>query len=133
MIEGAPSSPSSQDETELIDLKTAARLDRSGRGGRPAHVATLTRWIQRGVCLRSGGRLYLQAVRVPSGWRTTRLWQSDFRRRLTADRLSHKLDDDPVAGPAATATTWHPTPVRRSAARRRADSEKALEILRQLD
>jgi hypothetical protein len=134
MIANAPASPGSQDDLQLLDLKTAARLDRSGRGGRPPHIASLCRWIQDGVRLRGGGRLRLRATRVPSGWRTTRRWLEEFRRTLTADRLGRDHGDDPVAESAVTATSaLRRTPGRRSAADRRAASQKALEILRQLD
>src|SRR5262245_30568097 len=82
MAEVHTSPPSVSSAPELIDLKTAARLERSGRGGRPPSISSLCRWIQRGVRLRDGARLYLRAVRVPSGWRTTRKWLNDFHRAL---------------------------------------------------
>jgi hypothetical protein len=131
MSEATQSSPCVPSALQLIDLKAAARLDCSGRGGRPPHISSICRWIQRGVRLRTGGRIYLQAVRVPSGWRTTRQWLGDFHRALTADRLGRNLDDDPgdaaVAMPSATHAASRG---RRSAAERRAASQRVGELLK---
>src|SRR5690349_16241435 len=88
----------------LIDLKTAARWERSGRCGRPPSISRRCRWILRGVRLREGTRLHLQVVRVPSGWRTCRRWLEEFHPFLTADRLGGACaavssPADPVNGP----------------------------------
>jgi hypothetical protein len=133
MAEDNSSLPSIQYALQLIDLKTAARLESSGRGGRPPHIASICRWIQHGIRLRSGGRLHLRAVRVPSGWRTSRQWLNDFRSALTADRLGHDIDDDHGADPAGTTVpTLTASPVCRSAAARRAASERAAELLKHM-
>jgi hypothetical protein len=130
MAEAHTSSPSVPSALELIDLKTAARLERSGRGGRPPSISTMSRWITHGVRLRSGGRVHLRADRVPSGWRTTRRWLEDFRRTMTADRLGREIDDDPGAGLGAAASPTYPKATGRSAAERRAASQRAGELLK---
>jgi hypothetical protein len=131
MNEAIHSSPSIPSELQLIDLKAAARLDCSGRGGRPPHISTITRWIQQGVCLCAGDRLYLQAVRVPSGWRTTRRWLDEFRRALTADRLGRDLSDESEPeSVASTPSTRAASSGCRSAAERRTASQRAGELLK---
>lgn len=125
--------PTTVSAPQLIDLRAAARLESSGRGGRPPHISSICRWIQQGVRLRSGGRLRLQAVRVPSGWRTTREWLEEFHQALTADRLGRDLDGDAgaVAATAAPSTGINPTG-RRSAAERRAANRRAARLLEQM-
>jgi hypothetical protein len=49
-------------------------------------AASVTRWIERGVRLRSGATLKLRAERYPAGWRTCEAWVRDFVTALTTDR-----------------------------------------------
>ena len=129
MAEDTSSSPGIPSALELIDLKAAAKWERSGRGGRPPHISSLCRWIQRGVRLRNGARLYLQAVRVPSGWRLSRQWLADFHHTLTADRLGRDIGAETVA---TTPTERATSTGRRSAAERRAASQRAAGLLEQM-
>jgi hypothetical protein len=45
------------------------------------------RWLLEGVKLRNGARLKPRAYRLPSGFRTTEAWLTEFIQALTQDRL----------------------------------------------
>lgn len=72
-------------EPELIGLAEAAgHFGKAGRGGRPVHPATLSRWIQAGVRGQSGARVKLRAVRIGAKWATTAAWLAEFVAATTA-------------------------------------------------
>lgn len=58
----------------------------ASRGGRPVHVATVTRWILEGARLRDGTRLRLRATRLPGRWVVEKVAVDEFLAALTADR-----------------------------------------------
>jgi hypothetical protein len=62
----------------LINLRTAAKLRPCGRKGRPTHVSTVHRWIQRGV-----RGIRLEAVRIGGSLFTSREALQRFAERLT--------------------------------------------------
>jgi hypothetical protein len=49
------------------------------------HPSSAVRWATRGVRLRDGTRLRLQAFRAPGGWRTRPEWVQRFLDSLTTD------------------------------------------------
>jgi hypothetical protein len=55
----------------LLPLSKACRLVPPSRGRRPVSPSTLYRWITAGVLSRSGHRIHLEAVDLPSGLRTS--------------------------------------------------------------
>jgi hypothetical protein len=57
------------DSTAYKSLSQAARRIPPNRENRPVHVATLTRWITKGVRKADGTRIKLEARRYPGGWR----------------------------------------------------------------
>jgi hypothetical protein len=61
----------------------------------PPHPASITRWILRGILLRSGERLRLIAERQPNRWVVTEAAVRDFIARLTADRLGEHAPSPP--------------------------------------
>jgi hypothetical protein len=61
------------------------------------HPSALTRWTLKGVLLKDGTRLKLEAIALPGSWRVTREALDRFLTTLTADRTSNT--------PAATAPT----------------------------
>src|SRR5689334_20600797 len=91
--------------TRLMTLGQAARLAATGRGGKPPHVATVARWITKGVCLRDGTQLRLKALRTPGGWRVAERWVAEFFDALTRDRLGPDAPGDRDGAAAAAART----------------------------
>lgn len=77
---------------QLINLRTAAKLRPCGRNGRPTHISTIHRWIQRGV---RGVRL--EAVRIGGSLFTSREALQRFADRLTAPPVLNPLP--PAANP----------------------------------
>jgi hypothetical protein len=67
--------------------------------GRGVGSHAVTRHITRGVRLKSGQRLQLQALRTPAGWVTTRAWLDEFLTALTLDRTGRTPKERP--SPAA--------------------------------
>lgn len=61
------------------------------------HPSACVRWIQRGVLLKDGSRVRLNAIRVPGAWRVAPADLEAFLEVIKADVL--KPDDD---APAAT-------------------------------
>ena len=55
----------------LINLKQAAKSLPPGRSGRPAHVATLARWITSGSRGPNGETVRLRAIRMGGRWLTS--------------------------------------------------------------
>jgi hypothetical protein len=76
-------------------LGQAIRRLGTGRGGRPIHVATATRWATEGVRLADGSRLRLKALRLPGRWVTTDEWVDEFTEALTADRIGQSAPAPP--------------------------------------
>ncbi len=81
---------------EQLSVRQASEL--SGYSAR-----AVTRWIEAGAKLRSGGRLKLRAERYPSGWRTTERWLCEFVEALTRDRTGHGSVSDESKARAAQA------------------------------
>jgi hypothetical protein len=75
-IKTPPSAP-------YLSLNQAIKLLPPGRMGRPAHLATLVRWIKAGSRGPNGESVRLQAVRMGGRWLTTSGWIEDFARGLT--------------------------------------------------
>jgi hypothetical protein len=67
---------------KTLSLAQAAKILPPGRNGRSTHVATLSRWIVRGV---RGVRL--DAARIGGRWITSEEAIDRFSSALTADRL----------------------------------------------
>lgn len=65
-----------------------------GRMGRPTHPATMTRWILKGVTLKSGETLRLAAKRLPGRWVVSDEAIEEFLDQLTRDHLDQP---EPVA------------------------------------
>ena len=80
--------------------ETARAFGNTGRGGRPVHPATLTRWIQQGVRLPDGNRVKLRAVRIGSRWAVKPTWVSDFIEATTAGHVPAEV----AAAPRSPAT-----------------------------
>jgi excisionase family DNA binding protein len=59
-------------------------------------VETVYRWINRGVRLKSGARLKLEAYRIPGSWRVRREALERFLTILTEDRQRGDDADDAV-------------------------------------
>lgn len=68
---------------ELISLREASAMLPRLRGGKPVHVATLSRWITTGVRSLDGRRVHLEAARVGVAWVTSPEALDRFARRLT--------------------------------------------------
>jgi hypothetical protein len=70
---------------ELLSLAEAARarIVPPARGGKRVHISTLLRWISKGAPGPDGQRVYLEALRVPRGWLTSRDAIHRFVERLT--------------------------------------------------
>ncbi len=66
---------------ELKTFGQAARMLPRRRGGRPVHPTTLWRWFRYGV-VHGGGRVYLEAIKTPSGMATTTEALQRFLSRL---------------------------------------------------
>jgi hypothetical protein len=56
----------------LLPLADAAKFVPPGHGGKRTHLSTLLRWICRGARGPKGERVYLEALRAPRGWLTSR-------------------------------------------------------------
>jgi Helix-turn-helix domain len=56
------------------------------------HPSGPTRWIVKGVALKSGERLRLEAVRLPGSWRVRRESLDAFLQSLTADRARPDIE-----------------------------------------
>ena len=97
-----------------ISLNQAARLLPLGRGGRPASLSCVLRWILTGARGPSGERVRLEAVRLGSRWITSQEALQRF-----AERLTPRLD-----------AADQPTP--RGPAKRHRDSDRAAEQLDEL-
>jgi hypothetical protein len=76
---------------KYLDLSEVGRDHLPGRDGHPVHIATVTRWVTKGVRASDGSRIRLRAVRFPSGWRTTLDWVHEFIEAITADRSGRPL------------------------------------------
>jgi hypothetical protein len=72
---------------ELKPVKFCGHL-LPGRDGKPAHVATLIRLIERGTQLRGGRRERFKAMRASSGWLTSEAWVTEYLEAVTADRMA---------------------------------------------
>lgn len=87
-----------------IDLKTeellrpaqAARRVPPLRGNGSTHPSTIIRWIVNGCPDGGGGRIYLEGVRLPSGWVTSAEALARFLARLTS---AYAAGAPPPAGP----------------------------------
>jgi hypothetical protein len=77
-------------------VAAAAQLILSCRTGAAIHPSTVTRWIVRGVRLRDGRVLKLEARRFPGGWGVTDEAIERFLEALTADRSGGPV---PVSAP----------------------------------
>jgi len=97
---------------ELVSLAKACRLIPPARQGQRCAPSTLFRWIRSGAVAPNGERVYLQAVRRPSGWLTSRAAIGRFLAALTPDVRQ--------AGKAARRIR---TPAARERASRRAERE----------
>jgi hypothetical protein len=75
----------------LLTLKDISDQLPQSRGGRVSPI-TITRWIVRGVLLRSGERLKLRAVRTPGRWLVEPENFRTFLDALTKDRTEHAKD-----------------------------------------
>jgi len=82
-----------EEEGPGFGLAKAARLMSVGRAGKPVHVSTLVRWIQRGV-----GGVCLEAYRVGGRWMTTKGVLQRFAARLT-ERSSAAASPPARVGP----------------------------------
>ena len=71
-------------------LTRAGRRIPSSRNNRPSTLSRLFRWVHNGTIGPDGRRVYLEAVRGPSGWLTT---PGAIRRYLTA--MTPRLDVAP--------------------------------------
>ena len=80
-----------------IGLSAAAALLGVGRGNRPIHPATLTRWILRGIRGPDGQRIKLEGVRVGSSWRTSREAVARFVDALTPGAAAAPITRTPTA------------------------------------
>lgn len=109
----------------LRPLREIARLDCSGRQGKPAHISMYLRLIKNGTALRDGSRL--RAIRDSGGWLTSLEWLEEFRARLTADRLGE--DADGTASPCVPPSPRPTVPGRRTARERQAAAERASRLL----
>jgi hypothetical protein len=114
--------------TVYLTLSQVARLFPPSRGGRPTHVATITRWATVGVPLRDGTRLRLCAVRAPGRWLVTPDAVAEFIDRLTADHATSSASSASGALPATGAAPPRTPPARRRAAEREGRELDALSI-----
>jgi hypothetical protein len=69
----------------LLTLSQAARRLPPFRAGRPVNPATLTRWILSGAKAPNGTVVRLEAIKTPSGWRTSEEALARFFAALTPD------------------------------------------------
>jgi hypothetical protein len=75
------------DEPEpLLRLTDALKLIPPGRGGRRAHLATVIRWIRKGLRTPNGETVYLDGLRVGNGWCTTKKALQEFMTALNPER-----------------------------------------------
>ena len=116
----------------LLPLREIARLDRSGRHGKAAHISKYLRLIKNGAALRDGSRIRLRAVRDSGGWLTSLDWLAEFRGRLTADCLGKDAEDVLPRCALASTPVPAPGPIRRTARERQAAAERAGRILESL-
>jgi hypothetical protein len=79
-----------------LSLSQAARRIPPTKGERPCHVATLTRWITKGVRAANGSVVRLQARRFPGGWKVTAEALEEFLDKLTSAALD---ESDPTQAP----------------------------------
>jgi hypothetical protein len=80
-------------EERLVSFAKAARRTPRRRQGRPVHSSTLWRWHRRGVKC-GDGRIFLEAVKLPSGMATS----------LEAlQRFVDRLNEAPAKSEAVTA------------------------------
>jgi hypothetical protein len=68
---------------ELIDLREATVLPPFRRRGKPAHIASIYRYVQRGARAVNGERVRLETIRTPSGMKTSREAVERFLHALT--------------------------------------------------
>lgn len=89
------------DRVEAIDSTIALADEFNMIAGEAArfvkkHPSAPVRWATRGVLLRDGTRIYLEALKTPGGWRFSRAAIMAFLARLTADargaRASTNID-----------------------------------------
>jgi hypothetical protein len=81
-----------------MPLAKAASQFASDRIDGPVHVATITRWITKGIKAGDGSVVRLAARRFPNGWRVSREAIDEFLDRLTSAALD---DIRPVEAPTA--------------------------------
>jgi hypothetical protein len=74
-------------------LKDLVRELPGHRAGRPRHYSAALRWVLRGIRLRNGERVRLEAVKIGAGWLTSR---EAFARFLAAQTPTNQLR--PAAG-----------------------------------
>jgi hypothetical protein len=74
---------------ELRQYKSFAAIAAAlppGRRGRPVHPSTISRWRTYGVTSKSGTKIKLRALKLPSGWVSTMAWLEEFIDEVTRDR-----------------------------------------------
>jgi len=83
---------------ELLDLATACREKcfRNPKTGKPCHIASMFRHVNRGAKAANGEKIRLETIRTPSGVRTSR---EAIRRFITA--LTNP--DEPLSPPRTAA------------------------------
>jgi hypothetical protein len=69
----------------LLTLSQAARRLPPFRAGRPVDPSTLSRWILAGAKAPDGTMVRLEAIKTPSGWRTSEEALARFFGALTPD------------------------------------------------
>ena len=74
--------------TTLRRLKHFTGRFDSGRDGRPVSVASIKRWITKGISVPNGELIRLRAEQHPYGLVTCDLWITEFASALTGARVS---------------------------------------------
>jgi hypothetical protein len=75
---------------DLLSLHDATRARPFLRNGQPVNIATLFRYVQRGIRGRSGERVRLEAVRTPGGLKTSRQAIGRFIERINSSNPSEQ-------------------------------------------
>ncbi len=86
----------------LITLAEAARLRPLGRNGRATHVATIYRWISRGI-----RGIRLEALRVGGALFTSREAVQRFAEALTTSGATTSRDRERGGGPVTSQARRH--------------------------
>jgi hypothetical protein len=100
----------------LVSMSAIARMLGELKGGRPVHPSTPYRWATRGVLLRDGSRLKLEAIVLSGRPVSTRAALLRFIAAQQPDDTTDNSTSTPLSGPA----------------RRRRDSENAGRELRKV-